>query len=111
MFQGDPETPFPYVNLQTGFLSSEYQLRLSVVNDQDLSQTGLTQRRCMGLCFQKVPRSWSLLVWMDPEVQMMSLRISPISQLCFHSPTDCLQVAERWPVVAPDLYCPDCFQN
>ena len=34
----------------------------------------------------------------------------PISQLCFHSPTDCLQVAERWPVVAPDLYYRECFK-
>lgn len=34
----------------------------------------------------------------------------PQSLNSLHSPTGSLQVAERWPVVAPDLYCPDCFK-
>ena len=52
------------------------------------------------------------MLWMDSEVQMMSLRIPlpPPSLNSLHSPTGSLQVAERWPVVAPDLYCPDCFK-
>lgn len=110
MSQGDPESPLLCISLQNRFSpSSVYESRLFHLKMIKIQ----LKRRCMGLCFWKVPRGQSLLVWMDPEVQMMSVRFpspSSLNSVCFHSPAGSCHVAERWLVVAPGLCCPDCLK-